>query len=907
MTDPALRSITQRLSLRAPQASSLEILADVLDRVTLGKGADPALALAAIRAAYPAVEDFERDFPSLCFALATGVGKTRLMGAFIAYLYLTQHSRHFFVLAPNTTIYEKLRSDFSPGSSKYVFRGIAEFAANPPDIITGENYETGRGVRLDAGRSADLFGADVHVNIFNVDKINKEESPRGRPRMRRLQETIGESYYDYLSKLDDLVLLMDEAHRYRASAGARAISELRPILGLELTATPKTVGARSQDFKNVIYSYGLGQAMADGFVKEPAVATRKDFDPGSVSAERLERIKLEDAVHYHDHVTVELERYARVSGRPKVHPFMLVVAQDTGDARRLRQLIESEDFFEGRFKDRVTEVHSALTSQENEEAMAQLVSLETDTQTEIVIHVNKLKEGWDVTNLYTIVPLRASASEILTEQTLGRGLRLPYGARVAKGDFAEFATVDRLTVIAHDRFDEVIQRAKEPGSVVQMQTILIGEGGDISPTGTTLVEAPSRLDIFLTGGQPHMPGFEETPQEDFLRTPEEIHAGGIARQVIERLERRLENIDVLRTPEVQKRIVEEVTELIRPLQGSLEGVGNPADINRVVGLVTRMVAKTTIPIPKIVVLPKKQVTFTFDDFDLSELATINYRPISDELLIENLRTGGRTSLARSTNVQYELRPEDYIVGPLIERDEIAYEDHSDLVYKLAGQIVQRLRSYLGTDAEVDNVLIAHGRTLADFVFAQMMQHYRETPLGEEDYEVRVTHGFTLLRSQPFTVPKGQACRPFRVPVRPLSDTRRHVFEGFARCCYDLQRFESDPERRFAVLIDEDETVDKWMKPGKAQFQIEYRSTEAYEPDFVVETKDRILICEIKAENELADPMVQAKAAAATKWCRAASDHAASNAGKPWEYVLITDDQILANASLAGLAARFERG
>jgi type III restriction enzyme len=755
MTDPALRSITQRLSLRAPQASSLEILADVLDRVTLGKGADPALALAAIRAAYPAVEDFERDFPSLCFALATGVGKTRLMGAFIAYLYLTQHSRHFFVLAPNTTIYEKLRSDFSPGSSKYVFRGIAEFAANPPDIITGENYETGRGVRLDAGRSADLFGADVHVNIFNVDKINKEESPRGRPRMRRLQETIGESYYDYLSKLDDLVLLMDEAHRYRASAGARAISELRPILGLELTATPKTVGARSQDFKNVIYSYGLGQAMADGFVKEPAVATRKDFDPGSVSAERLERIKLEDAVHYHDHVTVELERYARVSGRPKVHPFMLVVAQDTGDARRLRQLIESEDFFEGRFKDRVTEVHSALTSQENEEAMAQLVSLETDTRTEIVIHVNKLKEGWDVTNLYTIVPLRASASEILTEQTLGRGLRLPYGARVAKGDFAEFATVDRLTVIAHDRFDEVIQRAKEPGSVVQMQTILIGEGGDISPTGTTLVEAPSRLDIFLTGGQPHMPGFEETPQEDFLRTPEEIHAGGIARQVIERLERRLENIYVLRTPEVQKRIVEEVTELIRPLQGSLEGVGNPADINRVVGLVTRMVAKTTIPIPKIVVLPKKQVTFTFDDFDLSELATINYRPISDELLIENLRTGGRTSLARSTNVQYELRPEDYIVGPLIERDEIAYEDHSDLVYKLAGQIVQRLRSYLGTDAEVDNVLIAHGRTLADFVFAQMMQHYRETPLGEEDYEVRVTHGFTLLRSQPFTVPRAK--------------------------------------------------------------------------------------------------------------------------------------------------------
>ena len=172
-------------------------------------------------------------------------------------------------------------------------------------------------MRLGSAGRDDLFGADVHDQHLQHRQINKEESPRGRPRMRRLQETIGESYYDYLSKLDDLVLLMDEAHRYRASAGARAISELRPILGLELTATPKTVGARSQDFRNVIYSYGLGQAMADGFVKEPAVATRKDFDPSSVSAARLERIKLEDAVHYHDHVAVELDRYARVSGRPQ--------------------------------------------------------------------------------------------------------------------------------------------------------------------------------------------------------------------------------------------------------------------------------------------------------------------------------------------------------------------------------------------------------------------------------------------------------------------------------------------------------------------------------------------------------------------------------------------------------------
>ena len=98
--DRLLRQVSARLSLRRPQEQSLGILADVLGRTTLAKDADPAAALAAIQAAYPSVAEFERDFPSLCFALATGVGKTRLMGAFIAYLTLSGRSRHFFVPGP---------------------------------------------------------------------------------------------------------------------------------------------------------------------------------------------------------------------------------------------------------------------------------------------------------------------------------------------------------------------------------------------------------------------------------------------------------------------------------------------------------------------------------------------------------------------------------------------------------------------------------------------------------------------------------------------------------------------------------------------------------------------------------------------------------------------------------------
>ncbi len=85
-----------------------------------------------------------------------------------------------------------------------------------------------------------MFGDDgVHINIFNIARITSEVRGGKAPRIKRLSEYIGQSYFDYLSKLDDLVLLMDESHRYRAAAGLQAINDLRPVLGLELTATPQ--------------------------------------------------------------------------------------------------------------------------------------------------------------------------------------------------------------------------------------------------------------------------------------------------------------------------------------------------------------------------------------------------------------------------------------------------------------------------------------------------------------------------------------------------------------------------------------------------------------------------------------------------------------------------------------------
>lgn len=146
MSQREVNAIAGRLSLRSPQTESLAKLARAIESSPLmlktnRDATEVADVLKVLQAQFPTLRDFEREFPSLCFALATGVGKTRLMGAFISYLYAAHGIKHFFVLAPNLTIYNKLIGDFTPNTPKYVFKGVAEFAAYPPEIITGDNYE----------------------------------------------------------------------------------------------------------------------------------------------------------------------------------------------------------------------------------------------------------------------------------------------------------------------------------------------------------------------------------------------------------------------------------------------------------------------------------------------------------------------------------------------------------------------------------------------------------------------------------------------------------------------------------------------------------------------------------------------------------------------------------------------
>jgi type III restriction enzyme len=884
-----VNAISGRLSLRPPQRRSLEILDRITEIVPPRQNADVSSALSVIKSEFPAVEDFEREFPSLCFALATGVGKTRLMGAFISYLHLAHGINNFFVLAPNLTIYNKLITDFTPNTPKYVFKGISEFATTPPVIITGDNYESKAGSLFD-------WTSQVKVNIFNISKINSEVRGGKAPRIKRLSEYIGQSYFDYLAGLSDLVLLMDESHRYRASAGVKAINELKPVLGLELTATPYIeTGRGAAPFKNVIYSYSLAQAMADGFVKEPAVVTQKDFNPADFSAETLETIKLQDGLRLHENVKVELETYGRQYGQKIVKPFLLVIARDTSHAGQLLQLIQSDGFFEGRYRDKVIQVDSSRTGAEEEEMIQRLLAVESPEEpTEIVIHVNMLKEGWDVTNLYTIVPLRAANARVLIEQSIGRGLRLPFGKRTG------VPTVDRLNIVAHDRFQEIIDEANRPDSVIRMEKVVLDPDTDFQKKATVVATPIIEQRIGLTTS-PIVQGFNLTEQvEPVFKSAAEQKVAQVTYSIIKEYEH-LPSSAQLMSEEVAGQIVKRVEAELAPVQLGLEAVTEKTDVAAIVAKTTELVCGKMIDIPRILVVPKGKVTMGYRSFTL-DLKSVRFEPVERDLLIQYLRTNQQEFLTGTGEIRQEKRLEDYIIRTLIDFDDISYDDHADLIYELAGQLVRHLTGYLRDGDKVRNVLLYHHRELAGLIHAQMQEHQWE---DASEYEVVVSKGFTTLKPTAYTALSGPV-QSFRQPPEDKGKIGQIVFGGFSRCLYEAQKFASDTERRFAVILETDAAVRKWFRPAKGQFQIFYKfggDNHEYQPDFVAEAKDNIYMFETKARNEMDDPEVNSKKEAAEKWCVNATQFVKTSGGKPWNYALIPHDIIADNMTIEGIVRR----
>ena len=883
--------IKNRLSLRKPQEDSLYILSELVEKLELEKNIDLQTELEKVKNSYPTCIDFERNFPSLCFALATGVGKTRLMGAFISYLYLEEGIKHFFVLAPNLTIYKKLITDFDDVSHpKYVFRGIGEFVHNKPVVITGDNYQYAKTI---------FDEYEIIINVFNISKINAETRGGSIPRLKRLSEYIGESYFDYLTNLDDLVLLMDESHHYRADRGMEVINELNPILGLELTATPQIErGGNTIKFKNVVYEYSLAKAIRDGFVKEPAVATRKDFDPIKYTLDELDRIKLEDGIRIHEDTKVALDIYYRDSKTKLVKPFVLVVAKDTVHASQLKQLIQSTSFFEGRYADKVMEIHSNQRGEEKEDNIQQLLLLEdVNNKIEIVIHVNMLKEGWDVTNLYTIVPLRTAASQTLREQTIGRGLRLPFGKRTGVDK------VDKLTIVAHDKFQEIIDEANKPDSIIKKENVIIIDEEELQKPKEALTSI-SRLEQQFEQEKIKIEAIPEPEKRQEARLKLDIKRNIL--ETLPSLNTSVKNVNDLKRAEVKKIAIENIKQRIYadPQQSMFaDQYVKEAEVHY--DSVVDEFTDNLIEIPRITIQPTGEIKSGFHDFDL-DTANINYQPVSEEIVIKKLRSqendmdvvmGNHSGRIKNDTV------ENLIVNELVNYPEIDYDEQKELLMKLANQATSKFISYLNDD-ELINVVQYHKSEIGRFIYLQLMeQFYVESPKFEKP--IIDVKAFTKIENHNYTKFTKDQIHDFKETVIPTSAIPSKIFSGFKKTYHLLYKFDSKSEKDFAIILEQDKEVIKWLRPAPNQFKIYWEhNSRQYRPDFISETADAIYMIEIKKESEMEDTQVNDKARAAMEYCKYATEYTSKNEGKAWKYVLIPHTVVQANMSFRHLVEQF---
>lgn len=373
--------------------------------------------------------------------LATGVGKTYLMAAFIEYL-RRQGIGNVVIVTPGKTVQSKTVRNFVPGNSKYI-----EGSQVPPDIVTPQDYSAW--VSRINGAPKLSYGREIPVLafIFNIQQLIAPKDVEGdthgttqdaeRRKPRKFDENAG-VLFDYLKNLDDLVVIADESHLYSSSAAAfnAALKELDPAATIGLTAS-----VLEED--HVIYEYPLYKAIQDEYVKAPVLAFRK----GGYGADQAsEEQQLRDALQLRKIKQAYYDAYAEQKGKAHLNAVVFVVCADVDHATQVAQLLRTPEYLGKELAVlQVDSKHEDETTQRLLENIDQI-----DSPVLAVVSVNKLKEGWDVKNIAVIVTLRAMASEVLTQQTMGRGLRLPFGM------YTGVWQIDQLDIISHQSFQELL-------------------------------------------------------------------------------------------------------------------------------------------------------------------------------------------------------------------------------------------------------------------------------------------------------------------------------------------------------------------------------------------------------------------------------------------------------------------
>lgn len=778
--------ISYAMSLRGPQKEALSYLDAISTHCDYQRDSTAAVEAAATEHCEkqrPIKVDAKFDFPSFCFAMATGIGKTRLMGASIYYLYKTKGYRHFFILAPGSTIYDKLRKESNPAHPKYIFKGL-EAEMGSPKVYDGENYDT---YPVHYEQTALTFekSSEIELFIFNIGKIFNSKTDT-QFNFHKFQETLGMSFSAVLASFNDLVICMDEAHRYYAPASMKAINFLKPVLGLEYTATPKSTS-------NVIYSYDLARGAVEGYLKTPVVMGRSNM--AGYSAADIEEMKIRDGLTQHEYRKAVLRQYCDDHDLPYVKPIVLIACKDTNHAKDIRSLIDSDGFLNGRYKGKVIEIHSNMKGEETEENVRLLLSIEkAENPIEIVLHVYKLKEGWDVNNLFTIIPLNAAKSDILAMQTIGRGLRLPFGFITGDED------IDTLDIVAHEHYRELVDEIKN-SDIFRYRDL---DRTGVEPTDTVDVSSPvddAQLSLFdqlvtdtgtLTFREADNPQTQQNLYDAYLRT----FGPGRQRQTSEADDNQISLFDL---PAQDGSSAGDQTPAIPEPAPTPAGDKKPMSKEEFVQKF-REYSGRAISVPKILVQTTSEVKFnrfqvrrTIQDFEVAMAKIERFDAVNQQFL----------AAVDAQILEVEDAMNTLACMLLDSIPELSYDD-ADFIIDVADQYLAQIE---GDEEDKRKIVRRYATLIVSDIRAQIFEHVERKT---QDIHT-VQKDLILFRRFVKNIRKDGRVR-FDRPFTDKANIRKYLFTGYKKGYYTENGFDSDTERLFSIILEEDPEVIRWIKP-----------------------------------------------------------------------------------------------
>ncbi|MGJ4100304.1 DEAD/DEAH box helicase [Corynebacterium macclintockiae] len=404
--------LTSKFDLRAPNT---EALTELVKRIESG--------------------DYD-SFEPLVLNLATGAGKTYVMAAFIEYLRRQGHS-NVMVVTPTKVVQDKTVLDFTEGSHRY----IGGFDV-PPRLVTPGDVSN---LRVDGATGGMVIGEGAStLYVFNVHQLfppkeGGKNVAKGEEAARRktwkFQEDSG-ALARRLIDTEDLVIIADESHLFGTTAKTfrKSLTALKPAVTVGLTASP-------DEGDDVVYRYPLWRAIQDGYVKQPVLVYRES---GYDSEDR----QLQDALSL---LAIKEETYANYrAAHPngkQTKPLLFVVCPGVPHATKVAERLRGPGFVSDPLAVlQVDNEHNDNTTQ------SFLRYLDTDNSpVRVIVSVNKLREGWDTKRIAVMCTLRTMGSEVLTQQVMGRGLRLPFGALTG------VPPIDELDILSHESFVKLLE------------------------------------------------------------------------------------------------------------------------------------------------------------------------------------------------------------------------------------------------------------------------------------------------------------------------------------------------------------------------------------------------------------------------------------------------------------------